>query len=107
MEEINIDNIRRLAKENRIIWTRHVIVRLLQRNISQTDVKDCLKNGEIIEKYEKSYPYPSCLVYGIIKDNKILHTVVGYDGNNLWIITAYYPNDSEWENNFKKRRELK
>ena len=80
---------------------------MLQRNISQSDVKDCLHNGEIIERYKDSYPYPSCLVYGIVKDGKILHTVVGYDGDNLWIITAYYPNNIEWENNFKKRREIK
>ena len=107
MEELNINNIRRLVKENKLRWTRHVIVRLLQRDISQSDIKECLQKGEIIEMYEKSYPYPSCLVYGIVKGDKILHTVVGYDGDNLWIITAYYPNNMEWENDFKKRREIK
>jgi len=107
MKELNIDNIGRLVQENKLRWTRHITIRLLQRNISQSDVKECLQNGEIIELYEDSYPYPSCLVYGIIKDNKILHTVVGYDGDNLWIITAYYPNNTDWENDFKKRREIK
>jgi len=106
MEEFNIGNIKKLVKTNKLRWTRHVIVRLLQRNISQLDVKDCLQNGEIIEIYEDSYPYPSCLVYGVVKDDKILHTVVGYGEDTLWIITAYYQNDIEWENNFKKRREI-
>ena len=40
MEELNINNIRRLVKENKLRWTRHVIVRLLQRDISQSDIKE-------------------------------------------------------------------
>ena len=84
-----------------------MIIRLLQRNISQNDVENALMNGEIIEEYENDYPYPSCLVYGIDLDNKVLHIVCGSNGEELWIITAYYPDNSEWENNLKKRREIK
>ena len=84
-----------------------MIIRLLQRNISQNDVENALINGEIIEEYENDYPYPSCLVYGIDLNNKVLHIECGSNGKELWIITAYYPDNSEWENNLKKMKEIK
>ena len=106
MESLSIELIKKLIQEKNLKWTRHVIIRLFQRQISQEDVEYCLQNGEIIEMYNTSYPYPSCLVYGTTKGDKIIHTVVGFDDKDLWIITAYYPNNNEWENDFKARRKL-
>ena len=84
MEKLNINIIKKLIKEKKIRWSNHVIVRLLQRNISQSDVKEALLNGEIIEEYENDYPYPSCLVYGITLNKNILHVVCGSNGEELW-----------------------
>ena len=107
MERLNIDKIKHFIKEEKIRWTNHVIVRLLQRNITQNDIEYALLNGEIIEEYEDSYPYPSCLVYGINLDNKVLHIVCGSNEEELWIITAYYPDNTEWQNDLKTRKEIK
>ena len=107
MEKLNIDKIKHFIKEEKIRWTNHVMVRLLQRNITQSDVEYALLNGEIIEEYEDSYPYPSCLVYGINLDNKVLHIVCGSNEEELWIITAYYPDNTEWQNDLKTRKEIK
>ena len=76
----------------------------MQRNITQKDVINALLNGEIIEVYESDYPYPSCLVYGINLNNKVLHIVCGSNEKELWIITAYYPDNVEWEDDMKTRR---
>ena len=65
------------------------------------------EKGTIIEEYENDYPYPSCLVYGISVNNKILHIVCGFNGEELWIITAYYPNRDEWNEDMKTRKESK
>ena len=107
MDKLNIDIIKELVKNKKIRWTNHVMIRLLQRNISQNNVKNALLNGEIIEEYEDSYPYPSCLVYGITIGKKVLHVVCGYDENELWIITAYYPDNKEWNKDLKMRKESK
>lgn len=107
MEKLNIDTIKRMVKEEKIRWTNHVIVRLFQRNISQKDIEKALLNGEIIEEYENDYPFPSCLVYGINLNNEVLHIVCGANETVLWIITAYYPDNIKWENDFKKRKESK
>ncbi len=61
---IKIDDVRRLCNNNDIQWTNHALVRILQRSITQADVKEALMSGEIIEQYADDYPYPSCLVLG-------------------------------------------
>ena len=107
MEKLNIDKIKHFVKDEKIRWTNHVMIRLLQRNITQSDVEEALLNGEIIEEYENDYPYPSCLVYGINLNDEVLHIVCGSNGKELWIITAYYPDNIEWENDMKTRKEIK
>ena len=105
MEKLNIDLIKNYIQNKKIRWTNHVLIRLLQRNISQNDVEYALLNGEIIENYEEDYPYPSCLVYGLSLNGRVLHIVCGSNGTELWIITAYYPNDTDWMEDLKTRKE--
>lgn len=107
MEALNIDKIKQIVNDGKLRWTNHITIRLLQRNIAQEDVENALLNGEIIEKYEDDYPFPSCLILGINRSNKFMHVVCGSNGDELWLITAYYPNEEEWENDFKMRKENK
>lgn len=78
---------------------------MLQRDITQEDIESALLNGEIIEEYENDYPYPSCLIYGINLNDKVLHVVCGVNEVELWIITAYYPDNKKWEKDLKTRKE--
>ena len=107
MEKLEIEKINQLVREDKIRWTNHAIIRLFQRNITQEDIQSAILNGEIIEEYENDYPYASCLVYGINIENKVLHIVCGMNESELWIITAYYPDNVSWENDLKTRREKK
>ena len=107
MEILSIETIKSLVKMGKLRWTNHIMIRLLQRNISQSDIEKTLLNGEIIEEYEDDYPYPSCLVFGRNLDNEVIHVVCGSNGEELWIITAYYPDRTEWEKDLKTRREKK
>lgn len=107
MKNLNINTIKQLIINEKIVWTNHALVRLIQRDMSQIDIEKALLNGEIIEEYEDSYPYPSCLVYGVNLNNEIIHIVCGIDEEDLWIITAYYPDSEEWEKDMKTRKEKK
>ena len=107
MEKSNIEKIKEKVKKGQIRWTNHVLLRLIQGNIKQEDVEIALLNGEILEEYENDYPYPSYLVYGISLNNEVLHVVCGMNEIDLWIITAYYPDNINWEDDLKTRREKK
>ena len=73
-------------------------------NISRADVINCLLHGEVIEDYPDDFPYPSCLVFGYTVNGMVLHIVVGNDGENIYIITAYYPSTIKVEDDLKTRK---
>lgn len=101
---MNIDLIKSLCQENKLQWTNHILVRLLQRNITISDVKEAIQSGKIIEKYPDDYPHPSCLILGITLNQQNLHIVCGIDKDLLWLITAYKPSINEWDETFTERR---
>ena len=96
--------IKSIICQNKIKWTKHCLERMGERDIGIEDVMRCLMNGELIEDYPDDYPYPSCLIYGISSENRIIHIVAGTDGETVYIITAYYPNTSKFESDLKTRR---
>ena len=49
MEKLSIDKIKRLIIDEKIRWTNHVMIRLIQRNITQNNVLETLLHGEIKE----------------------------------------------------------
>lgn len=102
---IDINLLRKLCQnEDNIVITQHTLTRCIQRNITVDEILQTIENGEIIEQYPEDYPHPSCLVFGIALNKKIIHVVCGTDGLVLWIITAYVPNNIKWESDFKTRR---
>jgi len=46
-------------------------------------------SGEIIEDYPEDKYGPSCLIYGITREGRILHVQCSIEP--VWIITAYDP----------------
>lgn len=102
---MEIEIIREFIKRRRIKWSVHVAARMAERDIKRDDVINCVMNGEIIEDYINDYPYPSCLIFGYTLRNKVLHVVLGYDGDNVYIVTAYYPNTDKFEADLKTRKE--
>lgn len=100
-----IEDIKRLCKNENIVWKQHALRRLQQRKILQSEVKECIANGEIIEEYITDKPFASCLVFGITLNNRCLHVVCSVDGELLYIITAYEPDVIKFEGDLKTRRE--
>ena len=94
---MNIEKIIDCINKRSIIWTKHCLNRLNQRDILISDVKNAIKTGKIIEYYYDDYPYPSCLILGYNMNNKIIHVVCGVNKDEVYIITAYYPDNIEWE----------
>jgi len=88
-----------------LVWSRHALERILERDISRESVKHVLLNGEIIDSYKDDKPYPSYLVLGSF-DNAVLHVVFALDEHekNCYIITVYEPDENYFEADKKTRR---
>lgn len=101
---MQIEQIKEFCKQSKIKWSAHCLERMQERDISRADVKNCLENGEIIEDYPDDFPHPSCLVFGYTVNNKVIHVVAGNDGEYIYIITAYFPNTTKFEDDLKTRK---
>ena len=87
------------------IYREHAIQRMFERDIFDIDVEKTIKDGIIIEEYLDDNPYPSFLAL-MLKD-KPLHVVFAknHEDNEIIIITAYYPDQEKWSNDYKIRIE--
>ena len=102
-----IENIKKLCAEGKVRYTRHMLIRLMQRNISIADIEYALQDGILIEEYKGDTPYPSCLVLGYDIAGKCIHVVCGASKSEVHLITAYYPDILKWNDDFTTRKEHK
>ena len=105
MKELDMNTIRELCNEGKIIWTVHIVRKLQERGVFQNSVFHAISNGQIIEQYPDDYPHPSCLIFGRDINNNPLHIVIGCDGMILYLITAYQPDNEHFEDDFISRKE--
>lgn len=101
----SIEEFQKMNQLDKIAITKHARERLEERRISVDDIVSCIKIGEIIKQYEDDKPLPSCLVLGKSIEGKPLHIVVSKDEEFIYLITAYYPDITQWEDDFKTRKE--
>ena len=59
---MDIEKLRILCNNKRLIITQHCIKRMMERSIELTEIKQAIAEGEVIEDYPNDYPYPSCLI---------------------------------------------
>ena len=100
-----LDQIRKCFQDGRIIWRQHALSRMLEREISRADVQLAINEGEVIETYPETHPYPTCLIMGYSRGQP-LHIVLALDGPNetAYIITAYIPSTAHFSEDFKTRK---
>lgn len=101
---LEIEQFWEFNKAENYVVTAHGRRRMSERGIFLKDVMNAVDHGEIIERYPEDYPFPSCLVLGLSLDDKYLHAVVSLDEGHIYLITAYYPDDTEWEADYRTRR---
>ncbi len=89
----------------KVIFSRHAISQMFDRGISVEDIEQTIACGEIIEMYQDDRPYPSRLLLHKLNDRPI-HAVVAENPQDqeVIVVTAYEPNLSLWDPEFRKRR---
>lgn len=80
-------------------------MRFSQRPIARDDILNAVATFEIIEEYPEDKYLPSYLIRldcgGLIFHVQI---AVDVDGDNVRIVTAYIPDQQEWDADFRIRR---
>jgi Domain of unknown function (DUF4258) len=80
-------------------------MRLGQRFIAREMIIQAADTYEVVEAYPEDKYFPSYLLLGREGDDAF-HVLFGADveGQNVRIVTAYYPSPDEWEMDLKTRR---
>ncbi|MBI1930078.1 DUF4258 domain-containing protein [Candidatus Poribacteria bacterium] len=99
-----LETLRRQLSVGEFEFSRHAFKRAVERNISETEIKQAGASANIIEDYPDDKYSPSCLLLGFTRDGRPLHLQVSYANSDLVkIITLYEPDEREWIN-FSRRR---
>ena len=99
-----IDLIKELIKKGNYAVKLHTRKMMIKRSIKIEEVKEAIKNGEIIEEYLDDKPLPSYLISGRTKYNRHIHVVVGVNDDMVAIITVYEPEEEKWIDYRKRKR---
>ena len=80
-------------------------MRLGRRFIGRETIISAADSYEIVEAYPEDKYFPSYLLLSR-QGEESFHVLFGtdVDGQNIRIITAYYPSPEEWEMDLKTRR---
>ncbi len=80
-------------------------MRLESRFIERNVIIEAVESYEMVEEYPNDKYFPSYLLLGQRGENRF-HVLFGtdLDGQNVRVITAYYPSPEEWEQDLKTRR---
>lgn len=88
-----------------IEWERHVLERMVLRDISRATVIEVLRSSECVEDYPDDFPFPSALFLGWQR-NRPMHVVAALNESlpKVFVITAYEPDLEHFESDYKTRR---
>ena len=77
---------------------------MVERNISEQDIREAGAKAEIIESYPQDKYSPSGLLLGMTRAGRALHLQVSFAESDMTkIITIYEPDPNEWIENRKRR----
>lgn len=92
-----IDEIRTKIAKGLFEFSRHAVDQSLLRRISVRELREAIDTSEIIEDYPNDKYGPSCLIFGLTADNRLLHVQCSYPSRPLLkIITLYEPDENLW-----------
>ena len=101
---MTIEEIRKINEASNYAITEHAKRRMSERNIKLKDVISCVSGGKIIESYMDDFPMPSYLILGDDSAGHYMHVVISTDGTLIYLITAYHPSLSIWNEDYTMRR---
>jgi hypothetical protein len=93
----SLSQIQQQLTAGRFEFSRHAFRRVIERNISEHEIREAGAKAEIIEDYPEDKYSPSALLLGFTATGRPLHFQVSFVETPLTkIITIYEPDEAEW-----------
>jgi hypothetical protein len=100
----SLEDIKRQLSLGEFEFSRHAFKRVVERDISELEIRQAGQGAKIIEDYPDDKYAPSCLLLGFSETGRPLHLQVSYaDSDLLKIITIYEPDPTEWYDYARRR----
>ena len=95
-----------IAAKEKILFLPHALQQMSKpsRMISALDIRHAISEGKVIEDYPDDPRGHSCLLRGVDISGRIIHVVCAPKDGFLAIITAYVPDPTQWDDDFRERR---
>lgn len=101
-----INEIREQIAANNFEFSKHAVDQSILRRISIREIGEAVASGDIIEDYPDDKYGPSCLIFGMTRDNRPLHIQCSYPSRPLLkIVTLYEPNEDLWVDHRVRRQQ--
>jgi hypothetical protein len=85
-------------------FSRHAFRRVIERNISEREIREAGAKAEVIEDYPDDKYSPSALLLGFTAAGRPLHFQVSFAETDIVrIVTIYEPDPGEWIENRKRK----
>ncbi len=85
-------------------FSRHAFRRVIERNISEREIREAGAKAEVIEDYPDDKYSPSALLLGFTAAGRPLHFQVSFAETDIVrVVTIYEPEPGEWIENRKRK----
>ncbi len=99
-----IQHIQQQLAAGRFEFSRHAFRRVIERNISEQEIREAGAKVEVIENYPQDKYSPSALLLGFTEAGRPLHFQVSFAESDVTkIITIYEPEPKEWSEHRTRR----
>jgi hypothetical protein len=100
-----VEFIQSCVRRSKVLWTYHVNIRLAGRFIAREAILSAVDTYQLVEAYPDDKYLPSYLVLAH-EGLDYFHILFATDvaGDNVRVVTAYRPDQTEWEDDLKNRR---
>jgi hypothetical protein len=87
-----IEEIRQKISDEQFEFSKHAVDQSILRQVQVQEIREAIANGQVIEDYPNDKYGPSCLISGLIQNQRPIHIQCSYPARPLIkIITLYEP----------------
>jgi hypothetical protein len=100
----SLERVRSELAAGDVDFSLHALRRLVERNISDEEIRQAGRAANVIEEYPNDKYSPSCLLLGFTQAGRPLHIQASLaDTRLVRIVTLYEPGVDEWVDYSRRR----